>query len=287
MVIVCDSACDLWKNQIKDWNVRVINIPYSINGVECAEQPATAEEIDEFYSKVRKGAAVKTALINETVLEEYIENILKEGEDVLFISFSGELTATYKVMGKIIERLTKKYPKRKIRYVDTLQVTMASGLFVYQANKMRASGKSLDEIADYLEEIKQHICCFFGVEDLMHLRRGGRIGAATAIVGTALGIRPILICDKDGKLEKIGTVKGKKGVIAKLIDYMNTYGENVADFPIVVMHSVAPEDAEVLRREVVKIVGTDANVWVQPIGTIIGTHCGPGTLALVFWGKHR
>jgi len=287
--IICDSACDLSEEHIKEWGVEIIDFPYSIDGVEYMAQPCTTEGFYEFYEKIDKGAVAKTSLINEAALLETFEKYLKQGGDVLFISFSGGLTATYNVMGSIKERLAKKYPKQKLYYFDTLQVTMAAGLFVYRAAELQKAGKNFEEILKDLTALRQHICIYFAVDDLMYLKRGGRVSAATAIMGTALGIKPVLICDECGKLVKVGTVKGRKGVICKLIDYLKTYGENITDLPIVIIYAGATylEEAESLKREVLDVAGAGAEVWIQPVGTIIGAHCGPRGVALIFKCKHR
>lgn len=286
-VIVCDSACDLWKDQIQELGVKVITIPYSVNGEEQIGYLQTPEEIDEFYDKLRKGAVSATSLINEFVLEEYFDKLLAQGEDVLFIHFSSALTATFNVMQNVVDKLLLKYPDRKFLVVDTLQVTMGVGIHVYQAAKMYKKGKTFEEIKKYLEDLKMHIACYFGVDDLMYLRRGGRISAAAAIGGTLLGIKAILRCDEHGKIVKVGTVKGRKGIVTKLASYITSLGDKAAEFPIIITHSGNEQGAKMLQEEVYKIVGQDANVWIQPIGAIIGTHCGPDTVAITFRAKHR
>lgn len=285
--VVCDSACDLWKDQIKELDVKVLNFPYSIDGVEQEKQLTEPEDFDNYYMKLKKGAVPSTSLINEFILEEYFEDILKKGSDVLFIHFSSALTATFKSFDAIVDRLLLKYPERKFYTVDTLNVTMGSGVLVYDAVKRLRAGESLEDVYNYLEKTKLKIACYFVANDLFFLKRGGRISTATALVGTALGVKPLIGMTDEGKLDKIGIVRGKMGAISALTQKMKDLGDAVADYPIVIMHSMLEDEAKKLKEEVVKVVGTDSNVWIQPVGPIIGTHCGPGTLAIVFRAKHR
>ena len=287
ITVVCDSACDLWKDQVKELKVEVLQFPFLLDGEEQEKPLVEPEDFDEYYAKLKKGAMPSTSLINEFVLEEYFEGILKKGNDILFIHFSSALTSTFNSFPALVDRLLLKYPERKFLVCDTLGVTMQAGILVYDAVKKLNKGQSLEEVHAYIEDMKQRIACYFGVDDLFHLKRGGRVSAATAIAGTLLGIKPVLKCNDEGKIVKCATCKGRKGIIAKLIDMMNETGDAVADYPILVMHGSCEEDAKILKEEVVKVVGTDANVWIQPIGPTIGSHAGPNVLALVFRAKHR
>lgn len=285
--VVCDSACDLWKNQIDELGVKVLQFPYLIDGEEQEKPLEKSEDFDEYYNQLKKGAVPSTSLINEFVLEEYFEELLKKGSDILFIHFSSQLTSTFSCMPSLIDRLLLKYPERKFFAVDTLGVTMQTGILVYDACKKLKAGESLEAVRDYLEEMKQKVACYFVVNDLFFLKRGGRISTATAIGGTLLGIKPMLKISEDGKLAKVSTVRGKQGMITGLVQKMKDLGDAVADYPIIIMHSMMEEEALALKQAVVDIVGTDSNVWIQPVGPIIGTHCGPGTLAIVFRAKCR
>lgn len=287
ITVVCDSACDLWKDQIKDLKVKVLQFPFLLDGEEQAKSLVEPEDFDEYYAKLKKGAVPSTSLINEFVLEEYFEEILKKGDDILFIHFSSALTSTFNSFSSLVDRLLLKYPERKFLVCDTQGVTMQAGILVYDAVKKLNKGESLEDIYKYLEDMKQRVACYFGVDDLFFLKRGGRISAATAIAGTLLGIKPVLKCNDEGKIVKYATCKGRKGIVSKLIDVMNETGDAIAEYPIVIMHGSCEEDAKMLKEEVVKVVGPEANVWIQPVGPIIGTHAGPNVLALIFRAKHR
>lgn len=285
--VVCDSACDLWKDQAQELGVKVLRFPFLLDGEEQEKPLEKPEDFDEYYTKLKNGAVPSTSLINEFVLEEFFEEILKKGSDIFFIHFSGAMTSTFNCMDSLVDRLLLKYPERKFLVVDTLGVTMQAGVLVYDACKKLKAGDSLEAVKEYLETMKQKVACYFVVNDLFFLKRGGRISTATAIGGTLLGIKPLLKQGEDGKLVKVGTVRGKSGAINALVQKMKENGEAVADYPIIIMHSMMEEEAKALKEAVVAIVGDDSNVWIQPVGPIIGTHCGPGTLALIFRAKCR
>ena len=203
ITVVCDSACDLWKDQIKELKVQVLKFPYLIDGEEQEKQLVEPEEFDEYYAKLKKGAMPSTSLINEFVLEEYFEDLLKKGSDILFIHFSSALTSTFNSFPALVDRLLLKYPERKFLVCDTLGVTMQTGILVYDAVKKLNKGESLEDVYKYLEDMKQRVACYFGVDDLFFLKRGGRVSAATAIAGTLLGIKPVLQCNEEGKIENL------------------------------------------------------------------------------------
>lgn len=285
--VVCDSACDLWQDQIKELGVKVLQFPYFIDGVEQEKALEKPEDFDEYYAKLKAGAVPSTSLVNEFVLQEYFEEILKSGSDVLFIHFSSALTSTFNCMSHVVDELLLKYPERKFYAVDTLGVSMQTGILVYDAVKKLRAGYSLEEVRDYLEQQKQKIACYFVANDLFFLKRGGRISTATAIGGTLLGIKPLLKSNEEGKIVKVGTVRGKFAIVNALVEKMKEIGDAVADYPIIIMHSMMEEEAKALKEAIIKIVGNDSNVWIQPIGPIIGTHGGPNTLALAFRAKYR
>ncbi len=286
-VIFCDSACDLWRKQVEEWGVKEINFPYMLDGEEQSKLLETPEDFDDYFVKLKKGSMPGTASINAHMFKEAFEPVLKSGQDILYIHLSSALTGTFNYLPGIIGELETEYPGRKIYTVDSLHVTMGIGLLVYRATKMLASGKSLVEIKAELETLKNKISCFFAVDDLFFLKRGSRLSTVQAIGGTLLGVKPILKVSDNGKIVRVINVKGRKNVIKKLVYFLETLGENVADFPIVIMHANNQEDAQELKDEVVKLVGKDSNVWIQPVGPIIGCHCGPGTLAIVFRSRAK
>lgn len=286
-VIFCDNACDLWKAQIKELDVKVLYFPYALDGVEQEKRIENPEDYDEFYEKIKAGAMPSTALINSYVFAEAFDKSLSEGHDILYIHLSSNLTGTFDYLPSVVEELKLKYPERKIYIIDSLHATMAIGLLVYKAAKLLKAGKTLQEIVSEIEKLKMKISCYFAVNDLFYLKKNGRISTMQAIGGTLLGVKPILKISEAGRVIKILNVKGKKNVIKQLVYYLETFGENAADFPIVIMHSLNEEDAKLLKEQVQLVVGKDANIWIQPVGPIIGAHCGPGTLAIVFRSKAK
>ena len=286
-VIVCDSASDLWKDQIQELNVKVINIPYSLDG-EIQTKPLTNEEDhDLFYDKLKQGVVAKTQPIKKLVLEQFLDELLQKEKEVLFIHMSSALTTSYSTLQKLKDKLSVKYPDSRLYIVDSLQVSMGEGLIVYHASKLHKKGMSLKDVAEELESFKQHIACLVAVNDLSYLKRDAKLSQSVKFAGSLLGVKALLKCDKSGKLSKVAVAKGSKTILKKMVDYLTTYGESVADFPIVVMHSACEEQAKLLKQEVVKVVGEDSNVWIQPIGDTVGTHCGPNVIALIFRAKYR
>lgn len=286
-VIFCDNACDLWKDQVQELDVKVLHFPYALDGVEQEKRIENPEDYDEFFEKIKAGVMPSTALINSYIFAEAFDRYLAEGHDILYIHLSSKLTGTFDYLPGVVEELKLKYPERKIYVVDSLHATMAIGLLVYRASKLLKAGKTLPQIVEEIEKLKTKISCYFAVNDLFHLKRNGRISTMQVIGGTLLGVKPILKISEAGKVIKILNVKGKRNVIKQLLYYLETFGENAADFPIVIMHSLNEEDAKELKEQVQQLVGTEANIWIQPIGPIIGTHCGPGTLAIVFRSKAK
>lgn len=282
MVIFCDSACDLWKKQIEEWDVKQIDFPFMLDGEEQKNPLETPEDFDNYFVRLKQGVIPSTASINAHTFKETFEPYLKEGKDVLYIHLSGALTSTFNSLKMAIDELKEEYPKRKICAVDSLHVSMGIGLLVYRAVKMQQAGKTMEEIVSELEFLKNKISCFFAVDDLFFLKKGGRISLLQAIGGTMLGVKPILKCSEMGKIVKVLNVKGRKAVIKQLLYYLETLGENAADFPIVIMHANNQDMAQELKNAVENMVGTHGNIWIQPVGPTIGTHCGPGTLAIVF-----
>ena len=285
-VFFCDSNCELWYTKVDELGIKVIGMPYNIDDEERDYDMGRETDFEDFYARVKNGSMPKTSALNKQNYIDYFEPVLASGQDILYVHFSSNLSGTFEFMNSAIEELKEKYPERTIKTVDTYAISMSAGLIVYEAAKLWKAGKSDDEIIAWVENNRQKFTEYFMVEDLNHLRRGGRLSGAAAIVGTVLGIKPILKVSSEGKIVKDGTAKGHRKSIAYMVDKMKEIGANVADFPIVVISATAPELAETLKQEILKLI-PDADIWTQPIGPTIGTHCGPGTVGVVFHAKQR
>ena len=282
-VLVTDSGCDLSPETLKEWNIGLICLAYLFtdDGVEKKEheQPLT-----EFYAGMRSGRVAKTSAVNEDAFFNLFTPILEAGKDILYLGFSSGLSVTCENGKKVANALAEKYPDRKIRVVDSLAASAGQGLFVYLGKLNKDNGMSLDENADALEADKLHICHWFTVEDLKYLKRGGRISAATALLGTALNVKPVLHVDNEGHLIKITQVHGRKKSIRTMAEKL---GETILpDSPVFISHGDCIEDAEMLKDILKNEYGKDVDL-ITYVGSVIGAHSGPGTLALFFRGTER
>ena len=282
-VMITDSACDILPEKLKEWDVELIRLPYLFtdDGKEHLDQD---QPMHEFYNEMREGRVAKTSGINEDTFQNVFASFLEAGKDILYLAFSSGLSVTCENAKKVAAQLSEQYPDRKIRVVDSLCASAGQGLFVYLAVKNRDKGMSLDENADAMEADKLHLCHWFTVEDLKYLKRGGRISAATALLGTALNVKPVLHVDNEGHLVKMIQTHGRKKSIRKMAEKL---GETILeDTPIFISHGDCPEDAQLLAKIIREEYGREVEL-ITLIGSVIGAHAGPGTLALFFRGTER
>ena len=281
--MITDSACDILPEKLKEWDVELIRLPYLFtdDGKEHLDQD---QPMHEFYNEMREGRVAKTSGINEDTFQNVFASFLEAGKDILYLAFSSGLSVTCENAKKVAAQLSEQYPDRKIRVVDSLCASAGQGLFVYLAVKNRDKGMSLDENADAMEADKLHLCHWFTVEDLKYLKRGGRISAATALLGTALNVKPVLHVDNEGHLIKMIQTHGRKKSIRKMAEKL---GETILeDTPIFISHGDCLEDAQLLAKIIREEYGREVEL-ITLIGSVIGAHAGPGTLALFFRGSER
>ena len=282
-VLFTDSACDIHPDKLAEWNVKMLPLAFLFTDTNV-EQKDHDEPIGEFYKSMRAGRVAKTSCVNEDAFENAFTEILEAGQDILYLGLSGGLSVTPDNAKKVAERLAKKYPDRKIEAIDSLSASAGEGLFVYLAVKNRDAGMTLEENAEALRKEIPHVCHWFTVEDLVYLKRGGRVSAATALLGTALNVKPVLHVDNEGHLIKMTQVHGRKKSIKKLAEKL---GETIRpDSPIFISNADCAEDAEMLKDIIKNECGMDVTL-ITSIGSVIGAHAGPGTLALFFMGKER
>ena len=282
-VLITDSACDILPETLAEWKVQMIPLAFLFTDTG-KEQKDHEEPIKDFYKAMRDGRIAKTSCVNEDAFVEIFTPILEAGNDLLYLAFSSGLSATCENGKKVAASLAKKFPERKIRVIDSLAASAGQGLFVYLAAKNRDAGMTLDENADALEKDVLHICHWFTVEDLVYLKRGGRVSAATALLGTALNVKPVLHVDNEGHLIKMTQVHGRKKSIRRMAEML---GETILeDTPVFISHGDCLEDAELLAKILKEEYGRETNL-ITGIGSVIGAHSGPGTLALFFRGRER
>ena len=282
-VLFTDSACDIHPDKLAEWNVKMLPLAFLFTDTNV-EQKDHDEPIGEFYKSMRAGRVAKTSCVNEDAFENAFTELLEAGQDILYMGLSGGLSVTPDNAKKVAERLMKKYPDRKIIAIDSLSASAGEGLFVYLAVKNRDAGMTLEENAEALRKEIPHVCHWFTVEDLVYLKRGGRVSAATALLGTALNVKPVLHVDNEGHLIKMTQVHGRKKSIKTLAEKLVQTVR--PDSPIFISNADCMEDAEMLRDLIKAECGMDVTL-ISSIGSVIGAHAGPGTLALFFMGKER
>ncbi|MCI8907040.1 MAG: DegV family protein [Angelakisella sp.] len=286
-VIVTDSSCDLPAELAQELELAVLPLTLTLGGKEYANYLDGREiGFSEFYGRIRQGEVAVTAAANLEGYLSIMEPILQAGKDILLLVFSSGLSSTYQVSLLAAEELSQKYPQRKILPVDTLCASMGQGLLVYLAARQRGEGKSLQEVRDWVEKEKYHLCHWFTVDDLMYLKRGGRLNAATALVGTALGIKPVLHIDNEGHLINMGKARGRRASLTALVDKMAELAVEPQGQVAFISHGDCLEDAKAVEQMLKQRLGVK-KVIISYVGPVIGAHTGPGVVALFFLGKER
>jgi len=283
-IIYTDSSCDLPEELLAKLNIRASSLTFRFTD-DNKEYKNGDMAIGDFYDRMREGGVAKTAAVNsETFLVEF-EKILSEGYDILYLGFSSGLSTTYNSARIAAGELCGKYPDSKIITIDMLCASAGGGLLVKMAADKKAAGADIEENASYIESIKLNVCHWFTVDDLVYLKRGGRVSAATAFVGNMLGIKPVMHVDNEGHLVNVSKVRGRKTAISALAD---KYGELhlEGDYEVFISHSDALDDAKKLAEIIKEKYGKDTSL-ITNVGAVIGAHSGPGTLALFFIGKER
>jgi len=285
--IITESSTDLPKEYFTEHDVHCVEMGFTLNGITYGgEDGEPLPELGSFYASLRSGAMPTTFQISPERARKHIEALVKEGRDVLVIAFSSGLSGTANSFAVAARDLSKEYPDRKIYSVDSLCASMGEGLLVDYVVRKADEGASIEETRDYAENLKPHICHEFTVDNLFHLKRGGRVSAATAVVGSMLKIKPVLHVDDDGHLIAVGKAMGRKKSISALVDRMKERQILEKDDPIFISHADCPEDAEYLLSLLKPLYG-DHRFYMSEIGSVIGTHSGGGTLAVYYRGSHR
>lgn len=284
-IIFTDSACDVPATVLNEWGIPFCSLTFRFNG-EDKEYENNDMEIVEFYNKMREGGVAKTAAANTEAFGNAFKKILKDGHDILYIGFSTGLSTTYNSARIAAEELKDKYPERKIITIDSLSASLGFGMLVYLAKKKKENGASIDECAEYIKSLVPKMCHWFTVDDLVYLMRGGRVSKTTAFVGNMLGIKPVLHMDNEGHLINVTKVRGRRSSLMALADKYGELRDESADNTIFISHGDCKKDADTLAEMIKTKYGSDVE-FISEVGTVIGAHSGPGTLALFFIGKER
>ena len=282
--IITDSCCDFTKEMYEKLGLVVAPLMVNFRGQTYPDR--NDESLKDMYAGLRTGEVATTSAANPEQWQELMEPYLQKGEDLLVLVFSSGLSTTYQSACMAAEELKSSYPDRTISVVDSLCASLGEGLLAYYACRKRDEGLSLQELTQWLLDNRLHLCHWFTVDDLMYLKRGGRVSAATAIMGTMLSIKPVLHVDNEGHLINVGKARGRKASIQAMARKVAELGGGYDNATMFISHGDCPEDAEYLAGLLREQYGVK-EVYINYVGAVIGSHSGPGTLALFFMGEHR
>ena len=282
-VIYTDSGCDLSSEKLNEYGVKSLSLTYRFNDEE-KEYKTDDMPIHRFYQQMRAGRVAKTAAVNTETFRSAFEAELKAGKDVLYIGFSSGLSSTSESAQVAAKELNEKYSDRRVIAIDTLCASAGEGMLVWLASKKRAEGASFLEVAELIQGKFMSMCHWFTVDDLVYLKRGGRVSPTVAFVGGLLGIKPVLHVDDEGHLIKVNTARGRKASLNALADELvNTI---LPDSPVWISHGDCEGDAKLLADIVREKSGKEVTL-ITDVGPVIGAHSGPGTMALFFLASKR
>lgn len=284
--IVTDSTTDITPEMIQELGIHVIPMTFTLEGQNYQNIPGQGMPITEFYNKLRAGSMSTTAQVNAEEFIGAFTPILEAGDDVLYIAFSSGLSGTCQSAMIAKGQLEEQFPGRRVAVFDSLAASMGEGLLVYLAVQQQKAGLDLDQLLQWLGDNALHLCHWFTVDDLNHLKRGGRVSAATALVGTVLGIKPVLHVDDEGHLIPVTKVRGRKQSLDELVRKMEETAIDPASQMVFISHGDCLADAQYVEKRVREKLGVK-QFTINHIGPVIGAHSGPGTVALFFLGQHR
>ena len=282
--IITDTCCDFPEHMYGELGLEVVPLSVQFKGEVYSQY--TESWLKEFFDGLRGGETTATSAANPDDWSRKIEPVLAAGQDALVLTFSSGLSTTYQSAVIAAGDLKEKYPERTVNVVDTLCASLGQGFLVYHACKKRDEGMTLEELTAWCTESREQLCHWFTVDDLMYLKRGGRVSAATALVGTMLQIKPVLHVDDEGHLINVGKTRGRKASIDALAAKMGELGIPGMNDTAFICHGDCLEDAQYLEKKIKEKYGVK-NVLIYYVGAVIGSHSGPGTLALFFFGEHR
>lgn len=286
-IIITESTADLTQELVDRYELSVIPMRFCVGDEEFVNYPDNRElSPKDFYDMLRDGKTSTTSAVNMADFEEFFTPILESGKDILYLGFSSALSSTYGTSLIAADALREKFPERKIITVDTKCASMGEGLIVCKAAKLRQQGMSIEEVAQWVENNLENTIQWFTVDDLMHLYRGGRVSAISAHMGTALGIKPLLHVDDEGCLKAMQKVRGRKKALEALCDIIGEKKSDMTGEMVFISNADCLEDAEYLAKLIAEKYAPE-EICIGDIGPVVGSHTGPGGLAMFFFGKVR
>jgi DegV family protein with EDD domain len=285
--IITDSSANLPEEIIERENIHILSLSFYVEGKEYKSyQKGIRTDLSQFYSMMREKKDITTSLADAGMTYSILSELVKQNKDVLYIGFSSNLSGTFQMVRNVVNIVQEEYPDCHIQTVDTLAAALGEGLLVKYAIDMRKDGKTLEEVYDWLMENRLHLCHWFTVDDLFFLKRGGRISAMTAILGTALNIKTVLHVDDDGRLIPIQNVRGRKKALDSLVLHMEKTVQEPEQQTIFINHGDCYEDAAYLANQIRERM-QPKDILIRILEPVIGAHAGPGTIALFFLGDKR
>ena len=285
-VLLCDSNCELWHTRLKELGLDVISMPYYVKGQEYYYDMGANTDFRAFYDAVRGGEIPKTQALNPEDYKRILTPYFEAGEDVLYLSFSHKMSGTFQYLDLALAELKEAYPERKCTVFDTASISLGAGIQVEQAALMKKAGASDEEILKFLRSFTDRVAVYFAVDDLMHLKRGGRLSGFAAVAGTMLGLKPVLTFNEEGGLSVLTKQSGRRKAISYLAGKVIEELRDEDTYPVYVVDADCPEEGDRLRDLILE-KRPRANVIRQIVGPVIGAHCGPGTLGVIFVADRR
>ena len=283
-IITVNSTVDLPKEWLTERKVPIVPLKYTIDGETYEDMDGLSAK--EFFGKLRDGKMAATSQVNPGEAKEALKPFLEEGKDILHLAFSSALSGTCNSMRIAAEELMEEYPQQKMIVVDTLCACLGEGLLLYYALKRKSEGFSMEETAKWVEENKLHICHNVTIDDLEHLYRGGRISRTVAVLGGMVKIKPMLHVDDQGALKVIGKERGRRKALGKIVETASKQAQGWENDIVMITHGDCREDADYVAGLVRQKLGVD-NILINNIGTVIGSHTGPGVVAVFCMGEKR
>lgn len=281
-VLFCDTDCELWYTTANELGVKVIGMPYTVDGEEKMYDLGENTDFKDFYSKMRAGSSVSTAGLNKEIYLDIFRPYFEAGEDILYVAFSSKMSNTFEPLAAAIAELESQFPKARYRKFDTLNICLGAGILVYLAAKFFAAHDGdIDATYDYLSDIVGKVRVNFVVGDLRYLARGGRLSPAKARMGNVLQAKPVLHVDKEGEISVLTKVIGAKKAMSYVVDEFAAHYRNVDDAPVFIVGADC-DDLVAELKDRVAAIAPDADLRVQPVGPVIGAHCGPGTYGIIY-----